>query len=521
MPTKKFIVVFLALVIFCAIFVQLSSLYLYRTRTSSLPLNIVNRYKDTFLKIEHSGNQLEVVSTETRTSLQYHQMKTLVEKSSLIRETKRNSSRLFWGSPNTSTNNSVDGTGDWEEGTFCHQFLVNTFQLPIPICGSTLLQSSVNCFGSPYSHHMGTCILKNVVISPRLLAKAMIDADHTKFIRSEPSIALLGGCGTECNLPSLDKLKHRMESGDYVWHVINKVKEEELQSASVCENWIEDDVFLFTAHRFHIYFRFLDYFNVHKLIEDLNHTLSHRYHIIRVSGSDDYHFPKFDKMLFPEVEVLTLDHLDDVKTCFKKVILVPKSYASILYQCKMPCSAQLKCADCNGKGLMNTQISSFRERVLKACSLSNRSVTYGRNFSIIFVSRQPYLRNKNDKIDHFERVMDNEKELLLGLKYHFNTTVVQRVHLEDLGLCEQIRIVHNSDIYMGVHGAGLVHLWWLKEDSLVYEMVPHYETGNPTFDTLARLSGRRYHSSQIGGKLKAVHAQVSEIVKDLDKYSSL
>ena len=110
--------------------------------------------------------------------------------------------------------------------------------------------------------------------------------------------------------------------------------------------------------------------------------LTSKFHqgVIRISVSDDYHFFKFNQFLFSGVEVLALDHLNDAKTCFKKVILVPKSYASVFYQCKMPCSAQHKCADSNGKGLMNTQINSSREGVLMACYLSDHCVTLWSQF---------------------------------------------------------------------------------------------------------------------------------------------
>ena len=93
--------------------------------------------------------------------------------------------------------------------------------------------------------------------------------------------------------------------------------------------------------------------------------------------------------------------------------------------------------------------------------------------------------------------------------------------MEDYELCDQIRIVHDADIYIGLHGAGLVHLWWLKEDSLVYELEPQYMVSNPTFSTLARLSGRKYKSTNIGGETKYVNVNISKIVKDLKKYLNL
>ena len=46
--------------------------------------------------------------------------------------------------------------------------------------------------------------------------------------------------------------------------------------------------------------------------------------------------------------------------------------------------------------------------------------------------------------------------------------------MEDLPICEQIRYAHDADVLMGVHGAGLVHLWWIQEEALMFEFVPKY-----------------------------------------------
>ena len=44
---------------------------------------------------------------------------------------------------------------------------------------------------------------------------------------------------------------------------------------------------------------------------------------------------------------------------------------------------------------------------------------------------------------------------------------------------------------------------------------------NPTFSTLASLSGHKYKSTIIGGGIKCVNVNISKIVKDLKKYLNL
>ncbi len=415
---------------------------------------------------------------------------------------------------------SLGSSKDWASGTFCHQFLVRTFQKPVPVCDNAR-NAAVQCFGSPFSNHMGTCIIENLAVSVKHLAKAMYDADHTKFKPSEPSVALLSDSDSECHNMTVVHVRKQVESGDYVWQIIDKMKQEERKPSTVCDRWIEEDVLFFTAHRFHVFFRILDYFNLHKMLEDFRYMWSDRPKVIKISGNDNYHFEDLDQHLFPEVKFDVLDHMNESESvCFRKVLLVPKSYSSVLYQCKMPSSVRNKCGGCDGKGLSDSQILTFRDRVLMACSQSNSRTKKDTNSSIVFVSRKQYLRNKNDKAGNFERVMDNEGSLIAALKKHFNNFTVHQVYLEDLSFCEQVNLVHNADVFLGVHGSGLVHLWWLRDNAVVYEMEPHYEISNPTFRTLARLAGRRYKKSIIAGGWGKVHAHVGNIVADLDKLVS-
>ena len=416
-----------------------------------------------------------------------------------------------------SSSNSSLNNKDWTKGTFCHNFLVKTFQKPVPVCNNTR-NAAVQCYGSPFSDHMGTCILENVVVFKRQLARAMYDADHTEFKTSEPTISLLNDRGTECEDMTAVNIRKQVEEGDYVWQLVDQMYHAKRKSSLACDVWIEEEVLFFTAHRFHAYFRMLDYFNLHKVMEDFRDFFSGRPTILRISGIDKDHFSEFDPHLFPEVNFEVLDRIENERICFKKVLLVPKSYSSVFYQCKMPGRVRNLCGSCNGNGLSESQIQNYRNRVLRACAL-NDSVQQlqGTSSSIVFISRKQYLRNANDKASHFERVMDNEASLMTGLREHFKSYLVEKVHFEDLKLCDQISLVHNSTAFLGVHGSGLVHLWWLREGASIYELEPHYEIGNPTFQILARLTGRRYKKSTIAGGWGKVHAHVGNVITDLDK----
>ena len=63
-------------------------------------------------------------------------------------------------------------------------------------------------------------------------------------------------------------------------------------SSKKCTIWINNDVYLLSSFNVHIYFRFLDYFNLHKLLEDYRTDSAEEVHVIRASefGFKGYHF---------------------------------------------------------------------------------------------------------------------------------------------------------------------------------------------------------------------------------------
>ena len=448
-----------------------------------------------------------------RTTIPFYDSNSLLNLQNLQRKYNCNTSTVhenpYFGASTLSEKN-------WKNGTFCYDFLENTFQMPAPVCADSPQPLSVECLGNSHSRSMGTCTLRNVMIIPQLLSRAMSDPDRPKFVSSEQAMVLLKEAGSSCVNMTTDNIMTRVEGGDYILKVINHLRHEQLNT-SMCTLWINETSFFFTAHRFHIYFRFLDYYNVHKLLKS---SLSCHPYLVRISGSDNYHFPEFDQALFPEAKTLTLEDLmaENAKICFKEVVLVPKSYASPLFQCKNRVGLRSKCMDCDGSGLVGAEVNLFSKRVVEACT---GKIPPKNGSLIVLISRTPYLRSQRDDLTKFERVLDNEEELALAIRKSFNNSVVRIVHLENLTICEQIAYGHNADILLGVHGSGLVHLWWMKSKSLVYEMEPHYEVSNPTFRMLSRLTGHNYHSEYIGGGWKTVHADVQGIVDHLHKYSYL
>ena len=224
-------------------------------------------------------------------------------------------------------------------------------------------------------------------------------------------------------------------------------------------------------------------------------------------------FPEFDDTLFPGT--INLNDLLNAVVCFKKVVTVPNYLSCPLFRCKMNGNIRTKCFECDGKQLTGSPYFSFRERTLKACNLTDGRPEKQLNTTLVVVSRKPYQRFPTDSEEKFNRVLTNENELLNVLKKNFPKSTIDVVHLEDLPICEQIRHAYKADVMLGVHGAGLVHFWWLKEDALALEMEPSFELGNRTFRMLTTLTGRQYHRVQMSGTSKSVCVKPSEVANYL------
>ena len=139
--------------------------------------------------------------------------------------------------------------------------------------------------------------------------------------------------------------------------------------------------------------------------------------------------------------------------------------------------------------------------------------------SIISPSRKPYARYLGDSQFRFQRVLTNEDELIFSLNSSFPSLQLTVLHMESLPICSQIHYAHEADILVGVHGAGLSHLWWLRDKAFIFELVPKFKLDTPTFKMLANLAGRRHHGITISGNNRRVMANLTEVIERLKNVS--
>ena len=398
-----------------------------------------------------------------------------------------------------------DGPGGrtWKKGTFCDTYVENTFQKPIGVCGKHLESDhSIKCYRNSESTTMVYCILESVFL-------------RGSYKKLDVGLLTMAG-GRSCPNLTLTQLHKTSEKNSRSFKLLNKVAETKSKPSSVCGEWFNKTAFLYTADQnVHIYFRMNAYYNLHKAIAREG-VAPGDFVIIKHPISSAYLFSEWEKTkLFPEM--INITDLPNKTLCFRKLVIVPYSYSGIPFRCKVDNKVRERCFGCKGRGLYGNSFYSFRQRVISSCGLVDMEEHTGN--SIMLVSRTPYKRWRKDDLSKFQRLLENEGDLVEALKNKFPNTTVTVAHMEKLDICEQIQLAHNANVLMGVHGAGLVHLWWLQEDALILELNPTFQQANPSFRMLSTLAGRRYDSVTVTGSQHVVSVKVDRVI-DVLKYKT-
>ena len=378
----------------------------------------------------------------------------------------------------------------WKHDSFCDSYFGHTFSQSNEIC------NRVECRGAAHSRQMGRCIIRGLALLPSSskqkkrtgIVRDLSDSNSFWLARGTEDANIIP-C-PEADLSSLDKI---METDDYARTIVRSTVRG-TPKATGCQRLFRGTTFFFVGMETHIYFKFLAWYNLYKaLLDNTDHNGTMKYHIVRFpEGWDAFSFPEFEQRLFPGV--VPLNELQNEVSCFEKVVLSPWAYAAPPFRCRIDKSIRSRCSACKGGDLV-TDLKSFRERVLTACGLPpSREKNLKKN--VVVIKRKAYVRHEEDKLTKFKRVWKNADEFVTQLSEGIKDVNVTGVFAEDLPICTQIELAYRADILVGLHGAGLVHLWWMQQGSHVIELMPRFEVGNVAFPVLSNLVGINMHSMQ-------------------------
>ena len=146
----------------------------------------------------------------------------------------------------------------------------------------------------------------------------------------------------------------------------------------------------------------------------------------------------------------------------------------------------------------NPLITEFRDFVLSSYGLSSE----GRpldclHLRILFIWRHDYVAHPRKPSGEVNRKIANEEELLEGTQSKYPNFTIQGVQIDTFEMRQQLQMILDTDILIGMHGAGLTHALFLPPQAGLIELYPTYwSPSNQHFKAIARWRGLHYAQHQ-------------------------
>ncbi|XP_075039512.1 EGF domain-specific O-linked N-acetylglucosamine transferase [Mixophyes fleayi] len=200
-----------------------------------------------------------------------------------------------------------------------------------------------------------------------------------------------------------------------------------------------------------MYHHFCDFVNLY-LTQHINNSFSTDVHIVMWDTSAYGYGDLFVETwkAFTDHEIIHLKSYDLKRVCFKDAVfaLLPRMRYGLFYNTPL-------ISDCHSTGLFR----AFSQHVLHRLNISQETLKEEK-IRVTILIRSTEFR----KILNLDKLVGALKTVPL-----FHVNVVDYKY-RSLGFLEQLKITHNSDIFIGMHGAGLTHLLFLPDWAVVFEL---------------------------------------------------
>ena len=121
-------------------------------------------------------------------------------------------------------------------------------------------------------------------------------------------------------------------------------------------------------------------------------------------------------------------------------------------------------------------LSDFREHFLKQFGIDHQTNSNAncQSLKIFFLVRHNYVAHPRNPSGKVARQLPDEDKVLKQLKMTFSeysNINFTWYHFENLSIVEQLKVIIETDIFLGIHGAGLTHVLFLKSNRALIELV--------------------------------------------------
>uniref|UniRef100_A0A6Q2Y002 EGF domain-specific O-linked N-acetylglucosamine transferase n=1 Tax=Esox lucius TaxID=8010 RepID=A0A6Q2Y002_ESOLU len=215
-----------------------------------------------------------------------------------------------------------------------------------------------------------------------------------------------------------------------------------------------------------MYHHFCDFVNLY-ISQHINNSFSRDIRILMWDTSAYGYGDLFSETwkAFSDYDIIPLKTFDSNRVCFKDVVfsLLPRMRYGLFYNTPL-------ISNCHSEGMFR----AFSEHVLYRLGISQNGPKVG-------TVRVTLLARSTD----YRKILNQQEVICLSSCLSVFLSVCR-----DIPFLEQLSITHNSDIFIGIHGAGLTHLLFLPDWAVVFELYNCQDES--CYRDLARLRGIRY-----------------------------
>ena len=142
-------------------------------------------------------------------------------------------------------------------------------------------------------------------------------------------------------------------------------------------------------------------------------------------------------------------------------------------------------------------LEQFREFFLTRHGVSSVKTLDCSHLNVMFIWRRDYIAHPRNPSGLVKRKIQNEDELLETIRKAVPGHNVTGVQLDVLPMKQQLQLVATTDIFIGMHGAGLAHTLFLPKHGGLVEFYPTYwSVSNRHFRAMAKWRGLQYQTWQ-------------------------
>lgn len=132
-------------------------------------------------------------------------------------------------------------------------------------------------------------------------------------------------------------------------------------------------------------------------------------------------------------------------------------------------------------------LESFRQFFLSRHGVNPEKKLSCDNLSVLFLWRRDYLAHPRNPSGKVSRKIKNEDELVSSVQDLLPGHDVRGIQIDKLTMAEQLQMISETDILIGMHGAGLSHTLFLPIHAGLIELFPTYwPSANKHFRAMAQ-----------------------------------